>query len=155
MANVKDFFLDPASGNVTLEYDNNVTSKFSLTVVDSLATNGWIETSDGAIHTLSEVQPVVSATATGTVFTGSCLFRGLVVRNFVGSPQTVTVYDALSATGTPIATFTISALGTYFWDGDQVTVGNGRGGRRVNTNGLHVVFTGGTSRVIDVMVETM
>lgn len=120
----------------------------------ALVSNAWIQTTDGGIHTLSEVQPVVAATGTGTAFSGACLFRGLVVRAIVGTPQTVTVFDALSATGTPIATFTVAALGTYFWDGDQVTVGNGRGGRRQCTTGVHVVFSGGTSRTVDVMVES-
>lgn len=123
-----------------------------LAALSGMLANAWVQTADGGVHTLSEVQAVVSATATATAFSGACLFRGIVVRAIVGTPQTITVYDATSAAGTPIATFTIAALGTYFWDGDQVTAGNGRGGRRQNTTGCHVVIAGGTSRTIDVMV---
>ena len=108
---------------------------------------------DGAVIALSEAVAVQTLTATGTAFTGACEFRGIVVRAISGTPQTVTVYDATSATGTPIATFTIAALGAYYWDGDQVTAGNGNGGRRINSTGCHVVISGGTSRTIDVMVE--
>lgn len=121
--------------------------------VQSLVGNAWIQTTDGGIHTLSEVQAVATLTATGTAFTGACLFRGIVVRAISGTPQTATVYDNTSATGTPIAVFTIAALGTYFWDGDWATAGSGRGGRRQNSTGVHVVFSGGASRTVDVMVE--
>lgn len=107
---------------------------------------------DGGVVALSEAVPVVALTATGTAFTGACEFRGVTVRAISGTPQTVTVYDATSATGTPIATFTIAALGTYYWDGDWATVGNGNGGRRINSTGCHVVISGGTSRTIDMMV---
>lgn len=108
---------------------------------------------DGASAALAEAVATQALTATGTAFTGACEFRGIVVRAISGTTQTVTVYDATSATGTPIATFTIAALGTYYWDGDWVTVGVGNGGRRVCTTGCHVVISGGTSRTIDVMVE--
>lgn len=108
---------------------------------------------DGGAFALSESVGVVTLTATGTAMTGACKFRGITVRALSGTPQTVTVYDATSATGAPIATFTVSAIGTFFWDGDWATPGAGKGGRRVNTIGCHVVISGGASRTIDVMVE--
>ena len=110
-------------------------------------------TVDGRVVALSEVVSVQTLTATGTAFSGPCEFRGITVRALSGTPQTVTVYDALSAVGTPIATFTVSAVGTYFWDGSWTTPGAGAGGRRRNLTGCHVVISGGTSRTVDVMVE--
>jgi hypothetical protein len=108
---------------------------------------------DDAVVALSEASPVVTLTATGTAFTGACEFRGINVRAISGTPQTVTVYDATSATGTPIAVFTVSAIGYYYWDGDMTTPGVGTGARRVNSTGCHVVISGGTSRTIDVDVR--
>jgi hypothetical protein len=108
---------------------------------------------DGAVVALSEISPVQTLTATGTAQTGAGYFRGIVVRAIDGAPQTVTVYDATSATGTAIAVFTASAVGTFYWDGDWTTPGNGKGGRRPLTTGCHVVISGGTSRTVDVMVE--
>lgn len=118
----------------------------------TITSGGSLLDGAGGVYALSEAVAVQTLTATGTAFTGACEFRGIVVRAISGTPQTVTVYDATSATGTPIATFTIASLGTYYWDGNQVTAGNGNGGRRINSTGCHVVISGGTSRTIDVMV---
>lgn len=107
---------------------------------------------DGGVGFTSELAAVATLTATGTAQSGACEFGGIVIRALVGGPQTITVYDALSATGTPVAVFTVNAVGTYFWLGDWATPGNGRPGRRPMTTGCHVVISGGTSRTIDVMV---
>lgn len=115
--------------------------------------NHALATPDGGVLALSEAVAVSTLTATGTPKAVPCEFRGIVVRAISGTPQTVTVYDATSASGDPIATFTIAALGTYYWDGDWATAGNGSGGRRLNATGCHVVISGGTSRTIDVMAE--
>jgi hypothetical protein len=115
--------------------------------------DGQFVDNTGAVFALSEAVNTVAITTTTTAFTGACEFRGIVVRAIVGTPQTITVYDNTSATGTAIAVFTVSAVGTYFWDGDWTTVGVGAGGRRKNSLGCHVVVSGGTSRTIDVMVE--
>lgn len=128
------------------EEDQRLTSNYITSLKASIP-------DDGSVFALSEAVAVVALTATGTAFTGACEFRGIAVRAISGTPQTVTVYDATSATGTAIAVFTIAALGTYYWDGDWVTVGVGAGGRRINSTGCHVVISGGTSRTIDVMVE--
>ena len=106
-----------------------------------------------AASSLSEIVGTQTLTATGTALSQAGYFRGIVVRALSGTPQTVTVYDATSATGTPIAVFTVTAVGAYFWDGDWMTPGKGAGGRRQLTAGCHVVISGGTSRTIDVMVE--
>lgn len=121
-------------------------------VVVNDTVNGYLD-ADGVALTLSEAAAVVELTATGTAFSGACEFRGIVVRAISGTPQTITVYDATSAIGTAIAVFSVSNTGTYYWDGDWVTAGNGNGGRRINSTGCHVVISGGTSRTIDVMVE--
>lgn len=137
-------------------FDVSAGDVVNITAIDGAVTytaTTSIETPDGGVVALSEAVSVVTLTATGTAFTGACEFRGITVRAISGTPQTVTVYDATSATGTAIATFTVSAVGTYYWDGDWTTAGNGTGGRRVNSTGCHVVISGGTSRTIDVMVE--
>lgn len=51
----------------------------------------------------------VNVTATGTVFTGPCTFRGLTLFSTAGA--TVTVYDGTSAAGTILAKFTLAAAG--------------------------------------------
>ena len=94
---------------------------------------------------------VVTLTATGTAFTGACELRGFVVRSESGGTADVTIYDALSATGTAIMTVANVSVGTYYWDGDWATPGVGTGGRRINTTGCHVVIAG--TAIIDVMVE--
>jgi hypothetical protein len=121
--------------------------------VQALAGDGTVQLADGSVYALSEASPVVTLTATGTAFTGACEFRGVNVRAINGTPQTVTVYDNTSASGTPIATFTVSALGYFYWDGNMTTPGVGNGARRVNSTGCHVVISGGTSRTIDVDVS--
>lgn len=135
-------------------YTLNASARPLLTAsqMQALAT-GRIANADGGVFSLSEVAPVQTLTATATAQTGAGFFRGLSVRAAVGFPQTVTVYDATSATGTPIATFTVNALGSFFWDGNWTTPGNGVGARRPITTGLHLVISGGTSRTIDAMVE--
>lgn len=106
----------------------------------------------GGIAALSELTSVVTLTATGLTFTGPCEYTGIKVRAYVGGPQTITVYDALSAVGTPIDTIGVNGLGTWLWDrrDDDST---GPGSRRQCSTGCHVVISGGTSRTIDVMVE--
>jgi hypothetical protein len=106
---------------------------------------------DGTVVALSEAVAVVPLTATGTAFTGACEFRGFVVRAETGGTADVTIYDATSATGTPIMTVANISTGTYYWDGDHATPGVGTGGRRLNSTGCHVVIAG--TCTIDVMVE--
>jgi hypothetical protein len=106
----------------------------------------------GGVLALSEVSPVETLTATGTAQTGAGFYRGVKVRAIDGGPQTITVYDATSATGTPIDTIVVNALGTWLWDRPSDVL-PGVGGRRPVTTGVHVVISGGTSRTVDVMVE--
>jgi hypothetical protein len=105
--------------------------------------SSFLVDSNGQSQALSEAQPTVALTATGTAFTGACEYAGFRVRAIVGASQTVTVYDATSATGTPIHTETVSAVGYFPWAGNK---------RRINGTGCHVVISGGTSRTIDVLV---
>jgi hypothetical protein len=146
-------YIFDAGGHI-IGYRNPVTDQdepaLSAAQIAGLAA-GHIVDADGGVFALSEAQPVQTLTATGTAVAGACEFRGIVVRALSGTPQTATVYDATSASGTPVAVFTLTAPGAYYWDGDWATPGNGRGGRRINTAGCHVVITGGTSRTIDVM----
>lgn len=50
-----------------------------------------------------------NVTATGTVHTGPCRFQGLSIGSTAGAA--VVVYDATSATGTVLASFTLAAAG--------------------------------------------
>jgi hypothetical protein len=120
--------------------------------VASVAMVGSALLTPGGVSALSEVSPVAALTATGTAQTGAGTYRGIKVRAIVGGPQTITVYDALSATGTPIDTIVVNALGTWLWDRPSDVL-PGVGGRRPVATGVHVVISGGTSRTVDVMVE--
>jgi hypothetical protein len=50
-----------------------------------------------------------NVTATGTVYTGRCRYAGLSIGSTAGAA--VVVYDATSATGTVLASFTLAANG--------------------------------------------
>lgn len=102
-----------------------------------------LATADGTLFGLSELAAVQTLTATGTALTGAGEYAGFTVRAISGTPQTVTVYDATSATGTPIHTESVTATGYYPWAGSS---------RRLLATGCHVVISGGTSRTIDVLV---
>lgn len=65
-----------------------------------------------------------NVTATGTVYTGPGTYRGLSIGSTAGA--TVVVYDATSATGTVLASFTLAANGFQHIDiADGVLVANG------------------------------
>lgn len=113
---------------------------------------GSILDPNGGVQGLSELSPVVTLTASGQATAAPGEFRAVVIRAAVGFPQTVQVFDALSATGDPVATFTVNALGKYFWDGSWTTPGTGKGARRPMSVGCYVTFSGGTSRTADVEV---
>lgn len=51
----------------------------------------------------------INVTATGTVQSGYCTFRGLSIGSTAGA--TVVVYDNTSASGTVLASFTLAANG--------------------------------------------
>lgn len=91
-------------------------------------------------YVLFELTDPVSITATDLVRPGASEYCGFHVRAAVGFPQTVTVYDALSATGTPIHTVSVTALGYYPWSGNKV---------RPCTTGVYATITGGTSRTAE------
>lgn len=93
---------------------------------------------------LSEVSPVTPLTATGSAYAlGACLYRGFRVLSVTGDVS-ITVYDALSATGVPIHSEAGVAVGGYLWSA---------GARRPNTNGVWVVLSGTGSAAIEVEVE--
>lgn len=110
-----------------------------------------LQAADGGVVALSEAVAVVPLTATGSGAATACEFRGFVVRSESGGTADVTIYDALSATGTAIMTVANVSVGTYYWDGDWSTPGVGNGGRRINSTGCWVVIAG--TCTIDVMVE--
>lgn len=142
-----------ASGAYPLPVDVDVTAVSALTSAQLAGLySGQIVSGTGGVFGLSEVSPVVAVTATSTAFTGAHLYRGIRVRALVGGPQTATLYDATSATGTPIDVVVFNATGTFFWDRPSDLL-PGVGGRRPGTTGVHIVFSGGTSRTVDVMVE--
>lgn len=74
-----------------------------------------------------------NVTATGTVQTGVCTYRGLSVRDTSGSANTITVYDGVTAAGTVIATFQLAA--------NQSALDNISDGLRCAI-GVHLVATG-------------
>lgn len=51
----------------------------------------------------------INVTATGTVYSGPCTFRGLTIASTAGA--TVVVYDNTSASGTVLAQFLLAANG--------------------------------------------
>ena len=71
-----------------------------------------------------------NVTATGTVQTGYCTFRGLSIGSTAGAA--VVVYDNTSASGTVLASFTLAANGFQHIDL--------AGGVRCN-NGIHLTAT--------------
>lgn len=75
----------------------------------------------------------VNVTGTGTVFTGGCTYRGLSIRDTSGATNTITVYDATSATGTVLGSFQLAANASAL---DNIT-----DGVRCTT-GIHLVSTG-------------
>jgi hypothetical protein len=130
---------DPATGQV-YGYANGSGGAVQIAM---LAENGADLVAGASVVALSEAQPVRSFTGTTDTFTGACEYAGFRVRAISGTPQTVTVYDATSATGTPIHTESVTATGYFPWAGNK---------RRINATGCHVVVSGGTSRTIDVLV---
>lgn len=97
---------------------------------------------DSSLLSLTSVWPVVNLTATGSLAAAACEFGGFVVRSQSGGTADVTIYDALSATGVAIMTVPNVVEGTYYWDGDWVTPGVGRGNARANTVGGWAVIAG-------------
>ena len=97
---------------------------------------------NGGALALTEQAPIVTLTDTGTALTGAGEYGGFVVRAISGTPQTVTVYDATTATGTPIHTETVTATGSFPWSGNRL---------RPLAAGCRVVISGGTSRTLDVL----
>lgn len=66
----------------------------------------------------------LNVTATGTVFTGPCTYRGLSIGSSAGAA--VVVYDNTSASGTVLASFTLAANGFQHIDvSDGVRCENG------------------------------
>jgi len=95
--------------------------------------NGNLTDTAGGIFAISEVTPYVTLTATGTAFTGACEYAGWYCSVAAGN---ITVYDALSATGTPIVPATALAVGPV------PVFGPGNDGRMAFTTGCHVVLSG-------------
>lgn len=72
----------------------------------------------------------VNVTATGTVYSGNCTYRGLSIGSTAGA--TVVVYDGITAAGTVLASFTLAANGFQHIDLPA--------GVRCNT-GIHLTAT--------------
>lgn len=118
-----------------------------LTLAQIQAFNqGRLLDSTGAVRALSEASPVITITATGTAISGANEYGGYVVRAVAGGTPTLTLYDATSATGTPIVgPVNITATGPFPWMGPGTTQ------RRVNTTGLHAVIGGTGTCTIDLL----
>jgi hypothetical protein len=94
---------------------------------------GTLLAPDGALYAQSEATPYVTLNATGTAFSGPCELAGWYCSVAAG---TITIYDATSATGTPIVPATALAVGP------MPIFGAGTNGRLVLQNGCHVVLSG-------------
>lgn len=95
---------------------------------------------EGVAYALSETTPYVTLTATGTAFTGACELAGWYCSVAAGN---ITIYDATSATGTPIVPATALVAGP------MPIFGAGTTGKLALTTGCHVVLSGAaTVRVL-------
>ena len=102
--------------------------------------SGNILSSAGALVAVSEATPYVTLTATGTAFTGACELAGWYCSVAAGN---ITIYDATSATGTPIVPATALVVGPL------PIFGAGTTGKLALTTGCHVVLSGAaTVRVL-------
>lgn len=120
----------------------------TLTDAQVLATRSLVSgagtyvNTDGALYGLAETTPYVNATASAgaTVFSGACELAGWYCSVAAG---TITIYDALSATGTPIVPATTLVVGPL------PIFGAGTTGKLALTTGCHVVLSGAaTVRVL-------
>ncbi|MBX3634010.1 MAG: hypothetical protein KF683_01205 [Rubrivivax sp.] len=104
---------------------------------------------DGSVAALYEPWPVATLTATGSAANAACEYGGVKVRA-VSSTVNLVLYDALSATGTPIDTISGLSL-TGGPNGDGYYPWSSLGGARINGTGLWVVFSGGGTATVDVL----
>jgi len=113
----------------------------SLTGAQYTALNdGDIMDADGGLYALSEALPYVTLTATGTAFAGPCEVAGWYGSVAAGN---ITVYDALSATGTPFVPAEATATGF------RPIRGAGINGTIEFATGFHAVLTGAaTLRIV-------
>lgn len=95
--------------------------------------DGDIESPTGALYALSETSEYVTLTATGAAFTGPCELAGWYCSVAAGN---ITIYDALSATGTPIVPATALVAGP------MPIFGAGTNGKLRLTTGCWVVLSG-------------
>lgn len=96
----------------------------------------------GELYGLAETTPYVNATASAgaTVFSGACELAGWYCSVAAGN---ITIYDALSATGTPIVPTTALTAGP------MPIFGAGTNGKLALATGCHVVLSGAaTVRVL-------
>lgn len=147
-----DHLIEAADGRIVgvqIRRGQNPATRWATLAEGSTAGSYTLQDPEGGILALSEVSAVVTLTATGTAVSGACKFGGFVVRSESGGTADVTIYDALSATGTAIMTVANVSVGAYFWLGDHATAGVGVAGRRANGTGCHVVISG--TATIDVL----
>ncbi len=95
--------------------------------------DGDIQSPTGALYALSELTPYVTLTASDIAFTGPCELAGWYCSVAAG---TITIYDALSATGTPIVPATALVAGP------MPIFGAGTTGKLALTTGCYVVLSG-------------
>ena len=93
----------------------------------------------GELFALSEVQPYVQLTATGTAFTGPCEFGGVICTAAAGN---ITVYDGTSAAGKVIMPTQALAVGPL------PVFGPGTTGKLALTAGCHVVLSGAATVLV-------
>lgn len=131
------------SGSVAYSMTDGAFGVGQLTLDQVTAFNaGSMQTSAGAIYGLAETSPYVTPTASAgsSAFSGACELAGWYCSVAAG---TITIYDALSATGTPIVPATTLVVGPL------PIMGAGTTGKIALTTGCWVVLSGAaTVRVL-------
>ena len=120
----------------------DVVSMEAINVAATYTGTSTITTPDGGIVALAETSPYVTPTAStgSSAFSGACELAGWYCSVAAG---TITIYDALSATGTPIVPATTLVVGP------MPIMGAGTTGKIALTTGCWVVLSGAaTVRVL-------
>lgn len=138
----KDQFIESADGRITgVQIQAKGSSLHQwLTVTEDTTGAATVRQPNGGVLAMSETSPYVTLTATGTAFTGACELAGWYCSVAAGN---ITIYDATSATGTPIVPATALVVGPL------PIFGAGTTGKLALTTGCHVVLSGAaTVRVL-------
>lgn len=113
-------------------------SRIPVSVAKPLPTS-MIDATSGAAVSWGFTPTEITTKTTTLVKSGAGMCGGITI-NKTGATDVVTVYDALTATGTPIATITTALVGQVFLQGANFAIG------------LCIVTSGGTAGNYGVLV---